>query len=93
MDGTTAGICGSTKKRNGSSRKESRWSKGDIFYRLFLGDYCMNPACHKNCKYKYDQSAADIHIGDAWGTKYAKDENGVSSVIVFSEKGQNMQTS
>ena len=50
----------------------------------------MNPACHKNCKYKYDQSAADIRIGDAWGTKYAKDENGVSSVIVFSEKGQNM---
>ncbi len=75
---------------NGSSQKESRWSKGDIFYRLFLGDYCMNPACHKNCKYKYDQSAADIRIGDAWGTKYAKDENGVSSVIVFSEKGQNM---
>ena len=50
----------------------------------------MNPACHQNCKYKYDQSAADIRIGDAWGTKYAKDEEGVSSVAVFTEKGQAM---
>ena len=74
----------------GSSQKESRWSKGDIFYRLFLGDYCMNPACHKNCKYKYDQSAADIRIGDAWGTKYAEDEKGVSTVAVFTKKGQAM---
>lgn len=74
--------------KNGTSQKESRWSKGDLFYRLFLGDYCMNPACHKNCKYKYDHSAADIRIGDAWGTKYAKDEKGVSAVIVFTAKGQ-----
>lgn len=72
---------------NGTSQKESRWTKGDIFYRLFLGDYCMNPACHKNCKYKYDQSSADIRIGDAWGKLYHNNQVGVSSLIVFSDRG------
>lgn len=65
----------------------SRLSKGDLFYKLFLGDYCCNPACQKNCKYKYDKSSADIRIGDFWGATYAKDEEGVSSVIAFTEKG------
>lgn len=65
----------------------SRLSKGDLFYKLFLGDYCCNPACQKNCKYKYDKSSADIRIGDFWGSTYAKDEDGVSSVITFTKKG------
>lgn len=66
----------------------SRLSQGDIFYKLFLGDYCCNPACQKNCKYKYDKSSADIRIGDFWGATYAKDEDGVSSVIAFTDKGK-----
>lgn len=65
----------------------SRLSEGDLFYKLFLGDYCCNPACQKNCKYKYDQSSADIRIGDFWGKTYAKDEDGVSAVVAFTEKG------
>ena len=65
----------------------SRLSKGDIFYKLFLGDYCCNPACQKNCKYKYDKSSADIRIGDFWGATYAKNEDGVSSVVAFTDKG------
>lgn len=65
----------------------SRLSKGDLFYKLFLGDYCCNLACQKNCKYKYDKSSADIRIGDFWGATYAKDEEGVSSVIAFTDKG------
>lgn len=72
---------------DGTSQKESRWTKGDVFYRLFLGDYCMNPACHKDCKYKFDRSAADIRIGDAWGTFYNNNQDGVSSLVAFTEKG------
>lgn len=68
----------------------SRWSKGDIFYRLFLGDYCCNPACEKKCKYKYDRSSADIRIGDFWGKTYASDEDGVSAVVAFTEKGNDI---
>lgn len=66
----------------------SRLSQGDIFYKLFLGDFCSNPACSKNCKFKYDKSSADIRIGDLWGKTYAKDEDGVSVAIAFTEKGE-----
>lgn len=66
----------------------SRKSKGDLFYRLFLGDFCCNPACQKNCKYKYTSSSADLRIGDLWGKEYAKNEDGVSALIAFTTKGQ-----
>lgn len=63
-------------------------SKGDIFYNLFLGDYCCNPACAKNCKYKYDRSSADIRIGDLWGSTYKDNDKGVSALITFTSKGK-----
>lgn len=68
----------------------SRLSEGDLFYKLFLGDYCCNPACQKNCKYKYDKSSADIRIGDFWGSTFEKDEDGVSAVVAFTEKGNDI---
>lgn len=76
-------------KTTDSSNSYNSWlSKGDLFYKLFLGDYCCNSACHKSCKYKYDKSSADIRIGDFWGPTYAQNEEGVSSVIAFTEKGE-----
>lgn len=66
----------------------SRLSQGDLFYKLFLGDYCCNPACQKNCKYKYNKSSADIRIGDLWGKTYKENEDGVSALVAFTEKGE-----
>ena len=66
----------------------SRRSQGDVFYNLFLGDYCCNPACAKDCKYKYDRSSADIRIGDLWGNTYKTNDKGVSALITFTEKGK-----
>jgi coenzyme F420-reducing hydrogenase beta subunit len=66
----------------------SRLSQGDIFYNLFLGDFCCGRQCVKNCKFKYDKSSADIRIGDAWGRTYEKDDVGVSTLISFTEKGK-----
>ena len=65
----------------------SRLSQGDIFYKLFLGGYCNNPACKQKCRFKYDKSSADIRIGDAWGELYSNNEDGVSASIAFTEKG------
>lgn len=65
----------------------SRLSKGDVFYRLFLWDFCMNPACREKCRYKLGNSSADIRIGDAWGKTYKHDEEGVSTAIAFTEIG------
>lgn len=65
-------------------------SQGDIFYNLFLGDFCCNKACQKDCKYKYNRSSADIRIGDLWGKTYCKNEDGVSALVAFTDKGGNI---
>lgn len=69
---------------------QSRMSQGDLFYKMFLGDIALGPQCQKQCKYKYDKSSADIRIGDLWGPTYDSDQKGVSAVIAFTEKGQNI---
>ncbi len=66
----------------------SRWSQGDMFYKLFLGDVCLAPQCQKDCKYKYDKSSADIRIGDLWGREYQHNEAGVSALVAFTERGK-----
>lgn len=78
----------SIKIREKKSLYQSRWTRGDVFYKLFLGDYCSNIACEKNCKYKYDRSSADIRIGDLWGDTYKNNEDGVSAVVAFTPKGK-----
>ena len=65
-------------------------SQGDIFYKYFLGDMCFNKACYKDCKFKYLNSAADIRIGDLWGSAYNNNEEGVTGVISFTQKGNNI---
>lgn len=69
---------------------QSRMSQGDIFYRLFLGDICMGPQCETACKYKYDQSSADIRIGDLWGNTYSQNQKGVSALVAFTAKGRSV---
>lgn len=65
----------------------SPMTRGDFFYRLFLGEYCLNKCCYETCKYKMMSSAADIRVGDLWGGKYAADSKGVSAVICLTERG------
>lgn len=76
---------------------QSRHTQGDLFYKFFLGNYCLNECCYKDCKYKMIASAADIRIGDLWGKTYADDTKGTSAVIAFTEKGheivERLQTS
>lgn len=59
----------------------------DLFYSLFLGNYCLNRSCYAECKYKMNNSSADIRLGDFWGTTYSKVDNGVNSILVFTPKG------
>lgn len=76
--------------RGKKSFVQSRLSQGDMFYELFLGDFCLGPQCQNDCKYKMDKSSADIRIGDLWGKAYANDEKGVSALIAFTEKGRHI---
>ena len=66
---------------------QSRMTKGDLFYKFFLGDFYAGPQCEKKCKYKYDCSSADIRIGDLWGETYKNDDKGVSALVTFTDKG------
>lgn len=75
---------------SGIERYSSNFNDGDLFYDFFLGHRCLNPACQNKCKYKYTNSAADIRIGDLWGTKYQNNEAGVTGVIAFTTQGKNI---
>lgn len=76
------------KGTNGSSN--SGLKEKNSFLRFFLRDLCLNKVCFDNCMYKQISSSADIRIGDFWGDKYAKNEDGVSSIIVYSEKAMSL---
>lgn len=65
----------------------SRLSKGDTFYRLFLENQCLGLPCY-DCRFKYNRSAADIRIGDLWGNTFKNNEDGVSCAIAYTEKGR-----
>lgn len=69
---------------------QSRWSQGNKFYQLFLGNSCLGPQCYFHCKYKWNHSSADIRIGDLWGKTYENNEDGVSAAIAFSQKGREL---
>lgn len=77
----------SAKKNTNTDFYNSRLSQGDLFYKLFLGDFYCNKACRKKCKYKYKYSSADIRIGDLWGETYRNNEDGVSALVAFTLKG------
>lgn len=77
------------EKRENSAIVSMR-SDGNPFYYMFLSNSCLNKACFKKCKYKYDKSAADIRIGDLWGRTYADNREGVSAVVAFTERGQDV---
>lgn len=66
----------------------SRMSQGDLFYKFFLGHYCLGRQCMKACRFKMTNSYADIRIGDLWGKTYAGDDDGVTGVLAFTAKGQ-----
>ena len=70
----------------------SRLSQGDMFYKMFLSDACLGKACYDKCMFKYDKSAADIRVGDFWGKTYKDNEDGVSALVCFTEKGRQVVT-
>lgn len=68
----------------------SKYSKGDSFYLLFLSNSCLCKACYDKCRFKYDQSSADIRIGDLWGQTYKDDDKGVSAVLTLTKRGKQL---
>lgn len=62
----------------------------DLFYEYFLGHYALSPCCINSCKFKKNNTLADIRIGDLWGDEYKNEENGVSGLICYTPKGEDL---
>ena len=69
---------------------KSAINQGDLFYRFFLRNRCLNACCYDSCRFKMSNSDADIRIGDLWGEKYKSDEKGISGIITFSSLGDSI---
>jgi len=103
-DSWAMGIDGVRKSRregsgNDTSRLESKAENyeyfspkgnGDLFYSFFLDNSCLGKACYDKCKYKVNKSAADIRVGDLWGQKYNKTDEGVSGVLALTNRGRDV---
>lgn len=58
----------------------------DDFYAFFRRGLCYMESC-SDCPYR-ERSAADIRIGDYWGTRFKNDKEGVSMVIANTLQGE-----
>ena len=65
---------------------ENRERKDD-FYAFFRRGICDMESCFE-CPYR-ERSAADLRIGDYWGSRFEKEVNGMSMVIANTDKGEN----
>lgn len=59
----------------------------DPFYELFFGIDIMNKACY-DCTARSSIVKTDIRLGDFWGWQYDLDKEGVSAVVINSERGK-----
>lgn len=68
------------EKMNTSSKYD------DPFYEMFFSNDILNNACY-DCVARGSVEKADIRLGDFWGARYDLDTEGVSAVVLCSEKG------
>lgn len=61
----------------------------DSFYEIFLDKNVFNRACY-GCEIRTSFDYCDIRLGDLWGKTYDKDTEGVSAVVITSEKGKDL---
>lgn len=70
---------------NGTDYAQSLYN--DLFYYFYLSNTVMSEACYA-CKFRHDLSMADIRLGDFWGDKYRDYDEGVSLVVLLTQKGE-----
>lgn len=64
-------------------------SEKNTFYQYFFDNILLNKACFK-CEVRKAYSSADIRLGDFWGKRYIKNREGISLVLVLTEKGKKL---
>lgn len=74
-------LCESKEKVYSSAAKD------DWFYKMYTSALCFRDSCY-TCKLKLEECYSDIRLGDFWGSRFEKNEEGMSIVIVNTEKGK-----
>ena len=69
----------------GTSFSNSKYN--DSFHELFFGKDAMNMACY-DCIARSTVQKTDIRIGDFWGSRHDLDTEGISAVVLASERGK-----
>ncbi len=59
----------------------------DGFFRMFFSNKILNKSCYE-CKLRSTLNYTDIRLGDYWGAEYDLDTEGVSAVVLVTEKGK-----
>ena len=73
---------------NSKEKEISRQEINDLFYNFFDLQTCYLPSCYE-CNFR-TSSKADIRLGDFWGKRYIKNREGISLVLVLTEKGKKL---
>ena len=68
--------------------KYHKSEKKDLFYDFFRTQIVYNKSCYE-CKYRA-KTNADIRLGDYWGPKFKKEDDGISMVIVNTKNGEKL---
>lgn len=59
----------------------------DVFYRFFFDNVALNASCFR-CPVRKSCVAADLRLGDFLGKNYEHREDGVSAVLIATERGR-----
>lgn len=76
-----------TIRIDGEKGNYQEFAYKDMFYRFFFDNVALNNSCF-TCDFRKSRVASDLRLGDFWGKKYEYREDGVSAVLVATEKGR-----
>lgn len=71
---------------DGEGNRYTKPANEDLFYTFFLSKMCSRDSCY-DCMFKWNTTYADIRIGDFWGHKYLDNHGGVSMLITYTDRG------
>lgn len=76
-----------TIKIDGEKNIYQEFAYKDIFYRFFFDNVALNSSCF-TCELRKTFVASDLRLGDFLGKNYEHREDGISAVLIVTDKGK-----
>lgn len=71
----------------GNDYEYKKSSEADLFYHTFFDNVLFAGSCF-DCKVRKEKTKADIRLGDFWGKRYQEREDGISAVLICTQRGE-----